>query len=84
MTVEHGSFAAGDPKALARMVTNYRCGHCTGEVEELITDDTTGVLVASVRHDTGCPVLAGTVPAGPDMARAAFPDTFRGSRDERR
>jgi hypothetical protein len=77
MPIAHSTFAAGDRELIVRIVTDYRCGHCTGLVEEVITDDATGILQAAVRHDTGCPVLAGHVPAEPDTGRAAIPATFR-------
>jgi hypothetical protein len=77
MPITHSSFVAGDHKLIARIVTDYRCGHCTGQVEEVETNDTTGLLRAAIRHDNGCPVLAGILPAAPDLARAAIPDTFR-------
>ncbi|WP_369778040.1 hypothetical protein [Streptomyces sp. R33] len=78
MTITHSTFAAGDKHLIARMVSNYQCGHCTGEVAYLTTNDETGTLHAAVEHDAGCPVLAGTLPALPDLARAAqVPDTFK-------
>ncbi|MFJ7159745.1 hypothetical protein ACIQUQ_32995 [Streptomyces sp. NPDC101118] len=76
MTITHSTFVAGDRHLIARMVTNYTCGHCTGEVAYLATVGET--LHAGIEHDDGCPVLAGTLPASPDMVRAAsIPDTFR-------
>lgn len=77
MPTVFSTFAAGDPELIARIVTNYRCGHCTGLVEELETDDRTGLLTATIHHDTGCPVLNGALPADPDLTRAAtIPATF--------
>ncbi|MDX2703949.1 hypothetical protein PV350_13915 [Streptomyces sp. PA03-6a] len=78
MSATHTSFAAGDRELIARMVSNYSCGHCTGEVVELATEEATGMLHARIEHDEGCPVLAGTLDAAPDFARAAakIPATF--------
>ncbi|MFE9481459.1 hypothetical protein ACFYNM_22985 [Streptomyces spororaveus] len=76
MPIAHTTFAAGDKHLIARMVSNYHCGHCTGEVTYLMTNGDT--LHAGIEHDDGCPVLEGTLPPGPDMLRAAgVPDTFR-------
>ncbi|MEW2135514.1 hypothetical protein AB0892_02700 [Streptomyces sp. NPDC005409] len=76
MSIAHTTFAAGDKHLIARMVSNYQCGHCTGEVAYLATNSDT--LHAGIEHDDGCPVLAGTLPAFPDLARAAqVPDTFK-------
>jgi len=77
MPSTRSTFALGDPKALARIIANYHCGHCTGEVDELTTNTDDGLLRAAIRHDHGCPVLAGVLPAAPDLTRAAIPDTFR-------
>ncbi|MFD6803154.1 hypothetical protein [Streptomyces cyaneofuscatus] len=60
----------GPADVLAAMVTDYRCGHCTGIVETLATDETTGAMHAYVAHDDGCPVLAGTLSTIPDTFRA--------------
>ncbi|GAA2987620.1 hypothetical protein [Streptomyces fulvorobeus] len=68
-------FVAGPANTLAAMVTNYRCGHCTGVVEALTTDETTGAMHAYVRHDDGCPVLTGAVSPIPDTFRAATKET---------
>ncbi|MGW6456654.1 hypothetical protein ACWF94_12150 [Streptomyces sp. NPDC055078] len=65
------TFAAGDRRLIARMVSNYECGHCTGRVESLTTDEKTGILHAFIEHDDGCPVLAGTLSPIPDTFRAA-------------
>lgn len=76
MAITHTTFAAGDKHLIARMVTNYQCGHCNGEVTYLTTNGDT--LHAGIEHDDGCPVLAGTLHAFPDFARAArVPDTFK-------
>ncbi|MBT2450934.1 hypothetical protein J7F03_28440 [Streptomyces sp. ISL-43] len=76
MPIAHSTFVAGDKHLIARMVSNYQCGHCTGEVTHLATNGND--LHAGIEHDDGCPVLAGTLPAAPDLARAArVPDTFR-------
>ncbi|MFF0506828.1 hypothetical protein ACFYUH_24925 [Streptomyces fimicarius] len=64
-------FVAGPADTLAALVTNYRCGHCTGRVEGLVTNDTTGTVHAYVAHDDGCPVLVGAVSPIPDTFRAA-------------
>ncbi|NUR03629.1 MAG: hypothetical protein HOY79_46105 [Streptomyces sp.] len=78
MPIAFSTYAYGDPGVLARMVTDYRCGHCTGQVEELRTNDATGQLHATIRHNDGCPVLRGAVSQAPDMIRAAgIPATFR-------
>ncbi|SBV00566.1 hypothetical protein YW5DRAFT_01904 [Streptomyces sp. Ncost-T6T-1] len=61
----------GHPEDLAALVTNYRCGHCTGRVEGLVTNNTTGGMHAFVQHDDGCPVLVGAVSPLPDTFRAA-------------
>ncbi|OQD52730.1 hypothetical protein BM536_031975 [Streptomyces phaeoluteigriseus] len=72
------TYAAGAPEVLAAMVSNYRCGSCNGQVEMLTTDDRTGLMEASIRHDDNCPVLNGHVSVLGDYARAAtIPDTFR-------
>lgn len=76
MSIAHTTFAAGDKHLIARMVSTYKCGHCNGQVTSLTTTGDT--LHAAVEHDDGCPVLAGTLPAFPDFARAAgVPATFR-------
>ncbi|WP_405436680.1 hypothetical protein OG373_06775 [Streptomyces avidinii] len=76
MTIVRTTFAAGARDLIARMVSNYRCGHCNGEVAYLAT--TGGELTAAVEHNDGCPVLAGVLPVFPDLVRAAgIPDTFR-------
>lgn len=79
MEAERSTFAAGTPEVIAAVVSAYRCGHCTGEVVELVTDGP--LLSARVEHDDGCPVLSGAVPVLPDLLRAApavvVPDTFR-------
>ncbi|MGW2040493.1 hypothetical protein [Streptomyces virginiae] len=76
MTTVHTTFVGGARDLIGRMVSNYRCGHCTGQVAYLaITGDE---LTAAVEHDDGCPVLAGILPALPDLARAAaVPATFK-------
>ncbi|MCP9209959.1 hypothetical protein [Streptomyces cucumeris] len=68
---------AGPARLLAALVSNYRCGHCTGEVTELAANEETGTLHARIQHDDGCPVLAGAISTLPDTLRAATPDTFR-------
>ncbi|MEU3227164.1 hypothetical protein ABZ695_28915 [Streptomyces sp. NPDC006976] len=65
---------AGRLEDLVVMLTNYRCGHCTGHVEGITTNDTTGAMHARVEHDTGCPVLTGSV--------SPIPDTFRALTDQ--
>lgn len=79
MPIVHTTFAAGARDLIGRMVSNYRCGHCNAKVNHLaITGDE---IEAFIEHNTGCPVLAGTLPALPDIARAAgIPDTFKPAR----
>lgn len=67
--------AAGTPELLAALVTNYRCGSCTGEVDFLATNGDS--VHAVIAHDDGCPVLNGHVSAAGDVARACVPSTFR-------
>ncbi|MFF7192649.1 hypothetical protein ACFZAM_02885 [Streptomyces sp. NPDC008079] len=77
--IAHSTYAFGDPEVLARMITEYRCGHCPGRIEQLSTNTTTGQLHATIRHSDSCPVLTGVLPQEPDLVRAAaaIPDTFR-------
>lgn len=51
-------------KAARAVARAYRCGHCGGAEAEA-----DGRFV-SIRHDGGCPVLTGAVPASADEARA--------------
>ncbi len=79
MPIAHTTFAAGDKHLIAAMVSNYRCGHCNGEITRLATRGDS--LHAAIEHNDGCPVLAGTLPVLPDLARAAtVPDTFKAAR----
>ncbi|WP_328846080.1 hypothetical protein [Streptomyces sp. NBC_00258] len=71
-------YAAGNAHLIASMVSNYQCGSCGGQVEELLTDNTTGFIQANIHHDDNCPVLNGHVSSIDDFARAAvIPDTFK-------
>ncbi|WP_210587127.1 hypothetical protein [Streptomyces sp. GESEQ-35] len=47
----------------------YECGHCNSTAR--VTKDERGISHLWISHDDGCPVLAGTLPAAPDLARAA-------------
>lgn len=75
MNTVRTDFFTGSPETMATMVSNYRCGHCTGVIETLATDDTTGTMHAYVQHDDGCPILTGAV--------CPIPDTFRAASRER-
>lgn len=69
----HTDYVVGDTNQLAALAANYQCGHCNSDVE--LTD-----MRIEIRHDDGCPVLAGTLPSAPDVLRAvqaAVPNTFR-------
>lgn len=66
------------PSGLAqRLASHYECGHCTSTTEFSTDDQGTGRL--AIRHDTGCPVLTGTLSPRPDTLRAlaGIPATFR-------
>lgn len=55
-----------DPVAVAAA---YQCGHCDSDPPTL-NRDPRGIWHIHIGHDDTCPVLAGTLPAAPDLARA--------------
>ncbi|MFI8106288.1 hypothetical protein [Streptomyces sp. NPDC086023] len=71
MQPHHTTLIAGPTDLIALIAANYRCGHCHSEAEAWT--DQHGNPHLNIHHDNGCPVLAGTLPAAPDMLRAAHP-----------
>ncbi|MCZ4606267.1 hypothetical protein O3S80_21420 [Streptomyces sp. Lzd4kr] len=70
-----GRIKAGKPRRnrpdhslVEKMADAYSCGHCHSAVGWSV--DEHGVGHVNVHHDTGCPVLGGTLPDAPDMLRA--------------
>lgn len=55
-----------DPVAIA---ATYQCGHCDSDPPTL-NRDSGGVWHIHIGHDDTCPVLAGALPALPDLTRA--------------
>ncbi|MGG8409952.1 hypothetical protein ACM614_26965 [Streptomyces sp. 12297] len=71
----HTTYAAGTEQLIARVIAEYRCGHCDSDTEAWT--DQHGNPHLNIHHDQGCPVLTGTLSAAPDIARAATPDPFK-------
>jgi hypothetical protein len=59
------------PPAAIAFARAYRCQDCTGRARLRPRPDSNGVWHLDVRHDDGCPVLAGTVSPAPAGLRAA-------------
>ncbi|MFE1344718.1 hypothetical protein [Streptomyces sp. NPDC058757] len=64
----HTNIAAGTHAHIAALIANYQCSHCHSTTSLSLTGTTPAL---TVHHDDDCPVLTGTLPAAPDIARAA-------------
>jgi hypothetical protein len=58
------------PLSVLAIAANYRCSHCDND-PVLLTQDEHGTWHLGIRHDDGCPVLAGALSDLPDTIRAA-------------